>query len=669
MDYENFKKEYGIELNEQQDSAVCRVNGQTLLLAVPGSGKTTVITARVGYMIFCGNIPPENILTVTYSVAAARDMKARFENVFGEDIKTQFRTIHGLCALIIRAYERLNDTKAFSLLERDSKVYEIIRNLYVELAGEYPPDGMVKDIRTQITYAGNMLLDESELPDIDFGNVKFKEIFKKYKLYKLQNKVMDYDDQLLFALKILKSYPSILRSARQRYKYVNVDEAQDTSRIQHEIIRLIVGKSGNIFMVGDEDQSIYSFRAAYPKALTEFKKTYPEAEIMFLEKNYRSTGAITEHACNFIRRNKERYDKKMTAHREQGEIPVLTMPGDIAEQYSYIAGKARECGETAVLYRSTESVIPLVDLLEKQKIPYFIRENDCAFFSHPIVTDIVNLLTLSQDPQNKEAFIKVYYKLGCAVTKEKALRAYKSDFPLAYLIEKESDDQKNKKLISLKGSLDRAGKLESFFAIKYILMRTGYGRYVASRYKNETKTRILLALARQNPDISVFLERLNCLKGIIEKGSEQKSGLILSTVHASKGLEYDNVIIMDVVAGIFPPKDCDAETLEEERRIFYVAATRAKNNLEIITSAKEHGCALSGECFAAEYFVHEENATVAAAVMNSKFRAGTEVRHKVFGKGMIMSVSGDFADIKFANGMNKKLDMVFCINNGFILNM
>lgn len=498
---------------------VLGINGQTPL-AVPGSGKTTAITARVGYMIFCGGIAPENILTVTYSVAAARDMKKRFDGVFGGGIKTQFRTIHGLCALIIRAYEKLIDTKAFELVDKESSVYEAIRKLYTELSGEYPPDGMIKDIKTQITYAANMLLDESELPDIEFGNVKFREIFKKYKTYKMQNRIMDFDDQLLFALKILKSYPAILKSVRNRYKYINVDEAQDTSKIQYEIIRLIVGKKGNIFMVGDEDQSIYGFRAAYPQALLDFKKIYPEANVLLLEKNYRSTGEITDHAGRFIKKNKERYEKEMTAQREKGSAPSLTVLGDVSEQYEYILKKAAD--DTAVLYRNTESVLPLVDLLEKKNMPYRVRGNDCAFFSHPIVTDIVYLLRLALNPQDKEAFGKVYYKLGCAVNKEKALRAYESDSPISYLIDKERDDNKNKKLIAVKHALDRAGKLESFQAIRYILTKTGYGRYLETRYKYETKTRILLALANQNPDVTSFIGRLTELKNILEADFEER---------------------------------------------------------------------------------------------------------------------------------------------------
>lgn len=668
MEYKEFKEKYRFKLNEQQDSAVCKANGQTLLLAVPGSGKTTVITAKVGYLIFGMNIAPENILTVTYSVSAAHDMKKRFESIFGENIKTQFRTIHGLCALIIRAYERFNDTTAFELIDKDSKIFEIIKNIYIEMTNSYPADGVIKDIKTQITYAGNMMLNDDKLPDIKFGGVKFAEIYKKFKEYKIKNRQMDFDDQLLFAYRILKTYPNILSSVRNRYRYINVDEAQDTSRIQHEIIRLIVGEKGNIFMVGDEDQSIYGFRAAYPKALLEFKKVYPDGEILLMEKNYRSTLPIIEKADAFIKLNKGRFEKNMQAARQEGECPVLTMLGDIDEQYEYILKKAKESEESfTVLYRNTESVIPLVDMLEKSGVDYQIRENDCVFFSHPIVTDILNILKLAQDPHDVAAFSAVYYKFGCAVMKEKAINACKTNDPIAYLIEKEYDEKKHAKLLALRQALQKACQYDSFYAIKYILCRTGYGVYLRTKFKNETKMRIIIAIAKQNPNLEAFTERLEYLKSRIEKGSKKDAKIILSTVHASKGLEYDNVVIMDTVAGVFPPYECDKDMLEEERRIFYVAVTRAKNKLDIITSAREHGSVINKSSFASEYFSGLETKDKNSSLTREVFKIGSCVRHKMFGRGRVKSIDGNFANIEFDNGAIKKLDMVLCIQNGLVV--
>ena len=248
MDYKTFKEKYNIRLNAQQESAVMRTEGQTLLLAVPGSGKTTVIVARLGYMIFCNGIKPENILTMTYNVSAAADMKKRFMDKFGGDFcgNIEFRTINGFCAKVIMFYERVRNTTAFKLIDEGS-ITKIIRAIYLDMTHEFPSESTIKDIKTKLVYSKNMMLPAEEIKKMKIGETDFYDFFMRYKQYKQENRIMDYDDQLEFAFRILLKNPDILSYFQNRFRYISIDEAQDTSRIQHMIIRLLVSKYKNIF--------------------------------------------------------------------------------------------------------------------------------------------------------------------------------------------------------------------------------------------------------------------------------------------------------------------------------------------------------------------------------------------------------------------------------------
>ena len=283
MNYQEFTEKFNIHLNEQQNQAVQACQGPVILLAVPGSGKTTVLVARLGYLIYGLGVDPAQILTVTYTVAAARDMENRFFRVFGgQPLHTvPFSTIHSLCAGIIRHYERVRQTRAFTLISREMDQSRILRQLIHAQTGEHPGDAMVREAATQITYCKNKMLNKAEIEKISVDNLDFPKLYWAYEGWKRSHQKMDFDDQLEFARRILLKNPDILSYYRHKYRYIQVDEAQDTSKIQHVILRMLLNPEHNLFMVGDEDQSIYGFRAAYPQALLEFPKLYPEAKILW----------------------------------------------------------------------------------------------------------------------------------------------------------------------------------------------------------------------------------------------------------------------------------------------------------------------------------------------------------------------------------------------------
>lgn len=395
MNYSEFKTKYAISLNPQQEAAVQAVNGPVLLLAVPGSGKTTTLVTRLGYMVLCRNIPPEQILTMTYTVAATADMRSRFASLFGQALaeRLEFRTINGISARIIRYYEYSLGRKAFELVTSERDLITIISEIYRGITREFATESTIKTIRTWITYIKNMQLSDAEIDTLKADDIKIGPIYREYCKILRKRRQMDYDDQMVYAYQILRQYPEVLHFFQSKYPYLCVDEAQDTSKIQHQIIRLLSKGSGNLFMVGDEDQSIYGFRAAYPESLLEFDKMHPNAKVLLLEQNYRSTAQIVAAADRFIQRNQSRRQKYMTAVRGSGaDIRVIDVKNRLS-QYAYLEKVAHSCQtETAVLYRNNDSALPLIDRMDRAGIPYRCRQFDSSFFTHRIVRDITDII-------------------------------------------------------------------------------------------------------------------------------------------------------------------------------------------------------------------------------------------------------------------------------------
>ncbi len=427
MNFYDYLMEHDIRLTEQQRAAVNAVDGAVLLLAVPGSGKTTVLVARLGYMIFVKHIDPESILTLTYTVAATRDMAERFRSLFGDKYteRLEFRTINGVCARIINFYGRRIGKQAFTLVTDEKVTTEMLGRIFQQVEKTYATESDLKAVRTLITYIKNMMLDKEEIRSLDeTEDIKISAIYTMYQEEMRSRGLMDYDDQMVYALMILKRSPETLSYIQEKYKYICVDEAQDTSKIQHAIIGLIASGKGNIFMVGDEDQSIYGFRAAYPEALLNFEKEHPGARVLLMEENFRSKKQIVDKAQHFISQNVLRHEKSMFTHRSVGgDFRTISLKSRNAG-YSYLLKVAADCkAETAVLYRDNESALPLVDLLERNGVPYRIKNMDLSFFTHRTVVDISNIIRFSLDPLDTELFLQIYYKMKTYLSKALAEQA------------------------------------------------------------------------------------------------------------------------------------------------------------------------------------------------------------------------------------------------------
>lgn len=695
MTFEEYKKKYQYDtLDSQQCAAVEATDGPVLLLAVPGSGKTTTLIARLGYLVYGKGVNAANILTCTYTVAATNEMRERFRTKFGDEYADQmeFRTINGICARIISLYEKQGHT-AFELVADDSRRYAIMREVWMADGHAFPAESDLRMMSTAITYVKNQMLTDDEADSVSFntseGNVSIGPIYRSYKQAMRRNQWMDYDDQMVYALTILKKCPAILQQLQTRYQYFCVDEAQDTSKIQHEVIATLASKSRNIMMVGDEDQSIYGFRAACPQALMDFERNWPGAKVLLMEQNYRSTPQIVEAADIFIKQNKTRRDKNMRAHQSAGGEIIIQPCASRLKQYAQLANMAEEANaeqkQTAILYRNNDTALPIIDELNRRGIEYRAKGVDGLFFTSKIVSDVKDFFQLAKNPDDKTAFLHLYYKMGLYMKRTTANLNVGGNGQNVFDAYAQIADEKlvprhlKKTLQARKAQMKSvAAKNNPSYAIRMFAGEMGYENYLYDNGIDSFRLDILRMLAEKEKTMDSFLARLDTLQQIVKEGGKSKTAYCtLSTIHSSKGLEYRRVVLADVVDGVLPADVSSkgkAERLnaeEEERRLFYVGITRAKEELVVM--------AVNGEESA---YVRELNRKVAGTVTKktvakrnalelksidtSPYQPGEKIYHKTFGAGVITQRQDDVATIDFSTSGIRKLSIPFAVQMGFL---
>lgn len=694
MTRSEFDRKYTSQLNPQQLAAVHAVDGAVLLLAVPGSGKTTVLVTRLGYMLYCCGISPDAILTMTYTKAATKEMQKRFVRLFGQDCPQipEIRTINGVSSKIIDFYTRTHGSgSAFIVAENEGELAKIVSDLYRELSGEFATQSVIKELRKGIAYVKNMMLGKEDLGELDTGFDQFPELYAQYNLALRQRRWMDYDDQMIYAKTILENYPDILAHFQDAFPYICVDEAQDTSKIQHAIIQLLARKTGNLFMVGDEDQSIYGFRAAYPDALMQFEQTYPKARVLLMEENYRSSEEIVAAANAFVARS--RYRRPKTLRATQGaqcpiEIRRITRR---EEQIDWLFEEARRGGgETAVLFRNNESALPLVDLCERRGVPYRFKKADLTFFTHKIVLDAVDFLRFAYEPANGERFLRLYYKFGLALSRQRALAACgasaRTGRPILeeLIRDSETKTRMRESLGDIYAAFKRIPQLNAADALDAVRHGCGYGAYLNQKGMDTGKLAILEMLAEQESNALRLLDRLEELRMLIAAKADVNSDVpfVLSTIHSCKGLEYDRVVLLDAFDGVLPakPEICcrtpeDTRQYEEDRRLFYVAMTRARHKLvlfdcktmpsvfvqEVIFNLPESRAERELAKAETNRALGRNKPAVAGPALPpvdvaAVTRVGAAVQHAVFGRGVVTEFDGRFVTVEFSGMRVKKLD-------------
>ena len=598
------------KLNSQQQLAVQHVEGPALVLAVPGAGKTTVIIHRTANLIYNHKISPERILSITFSRASAKDMKNRFYSEFRSisSIPIRFSTIHSFAFSILNKYAYRNNLK-LTLIEDERKPIskkKILRKIYYDVNKSYMPEEKLESTINAIGYIKNMLLtvDEYlEYHDIDISN--FKNIYNSYEKYKKENYLIDFDDMLTLTLEVLEKDNYLLKKYRERYKFIQVDEGQDTSKVQNKVIEIISRPKNNLFVVADDDQSIYGFRGAFPKALFEFEKNYPKTKVFYMEQNYRSTKNIVSVCNKFIKQNTQRFNKSISTNNSSHRPINILKFKDMADQYEYIIEQLlnqKSFDNTAILYRNNISSIGIIEYFDRNNIPFKMKDIKIDFFNHWITKDIISFLALAYDNSSIDDFERIYYKTRGYIRKDyinfiKTLYYNKSVF---YRLTKYPELRKShiEEIRKLEIDFHMLSKLKPYDAINFIEQQLEYSNYIKESSQrfgysyDSLKTIVfyLKLIASNTNNYEEFIDRLKHLNYLTYNSKDNKKGITLSTVHSSKGLEFENVYIVDLIDGEFPMyhsissfEKGNLEALEEERRLFYVGMTRAKKILDLIT--------------------------------------------------------------------------------------
>jgi len=593
-----------MKFTSQQVDAIKHFEGPALILAVPGSGKTTVLLNRILNLIKNHNIDSSEIISITFSKSQGIDMEKRFLAQNPEFRgKITFKTIHAFCYEIVRNYMKLKNIKK-TLIEGNNEFNRILilKRVYYQKNYKKLSDEEINDFFSIYDYTKNKMYDfEGYLRKNHFISNR-SLMLKLYNLYdeiKIQNNFMDFNDLLILANEYISTDKKLLKALKNRYKFFQIDEGQDTSTLQFEIIRKIVFPENNVFIVADDDQSIYSFRGASPENLLNFKNIYPNSKIFFMDKNFRSTKNIIKISNKIIQGNKIRYEKYSKHTTEENSQIMLFKVKNSTIQARELVKRISEINpnETiGVLYRNNISSLYIADILKNNDIDFFVKENKFDFYSNRILNDVKNILLFSEDTTDLEVFKRIYFKLNAYIKKDFITKLkYKlyNQCVLESLLDlDELNDFYLNKFTSLRNDFKRLKRMKMEDKIDCILYELGYGDYLDNfnEFSNLNYNLIFDLIKYLSKDLKTFdefIEKLDNLKELLKNASSSKSNISISTIHSSKGLEYDNVFIIDLIDGEFPQKSIlnsfDEKLLEEERRLFYVAMTRARKRLFLYT--------------------------------------------------------------------------------------
>lgn len=723
----------GVSLNEVQKQAVRHTDGPLLLLASPGSGKTTTLNMKIGYLMLVKKIPAANILAITFSKASVRDMEERFEQFFNQltSQRVQFSTIHSFAYKVVREYFRKNQIN-FQLVEGAVSDLlhkkNIIRNLFSEQAKQAPTEDEMEEILSYISYVKNRMIPDAELGKVPCSIGSAAKIFRAYEEFKKQNPqnlLLDFDDMLTYCLDILQKDEQIRTKYQQLYQYVLTDESQDNSVVQHEIVHVLAAPQNNLCVVADDDQTIFMWRGADVAKLLEFQQIYPGATVLTMAQNYRSTKAIVDTANEFIKRNKNRYDKKMFTENEAGKPIEIHNMRRYDLQLNYVVDeiqKSPDPKEMIVLYRNNSSAIRLVDLLEKKDIPFYMKDVDVKFFKHWIVEDILNFMRLSYNDKRVDILEKIYSKMNAYIKKAQIQQLYNSDEDVSCFDRLQQNvhaTYQEQALRKAKKNIKLLNTLPPDEAIRLIRDQLGYDKTLKNRAEhlglNEENLLSIVSqlehIAEGLPDLAKFAQRLKDIEEIMKtsKFNKNENVVTLSTMHSSKGLEFDRVYMMDLVDGVIPSKEDmkdfkagDLDKMMEAVRLFYVGMTRARNHLELLTySQKDEETTRPsafiddvkkimlgenvGELKLSDHILKNEVIRPKSMVTNKAFQTkkvrdipkdaiqnrselqrGTVVLHQVYEKGFVKKIDGDEIEIMFDHYGSKKFMIDFCLQQGML---
>ncbi len=658
-----------VNLTASQQQSLSLSDEPVLMLAVPGAGKTTALVARTAALLDAG-IPSERILNLTFSRAAATSMQQRFRQLFSEifPASPRFSTIHSLCLSILRDFARQSGRTVPNIVGTDGMPTAL--SLLRGAVGTSMDDEALAELENWISFAKNRLLDPSVRPS--GAPDLFPQVFERYEKAKKSAGLMDYDDMPLFAAQILQKRPSFLAQWQQRFIRINVDEAQDVSPAQYAVLRLLTPRGKGLFLVGDEDQSIYGFRGASPQQLLDFAESFPGAKIWKMEENFRSRPEILSCCNGFIRLCPQRYDKEILPTRQSGGCVEQVLPASMEDSLQEIAAIIRETlpGQTVgILYRNHLSAGPAALWLEKEHIPFQIDPAAFILGRGPVRMQQI-LLQLAANPGDLEAFRQLRFprELEAALFQDVLLRANgKKNVPqlLRDTAERFANGGPARKLAD---TLETCKTFSPLKALEFLEHRTVLAAQLRKQAEagdpaiqlREYQFRFLCSLAQNVSSLETLQQHMENPKPFYPKEAQ----VFLSTIHGAKGLEYDTVLLLDAFDGILPGRAAldalqngDQEGWYEELRLFYVAATRAKERL-VVFSAPKDAKGMHDSRFFRDFFRHRPR-----HIPMPLFAPGTPVFHRVFGSGTVIEQSGDRLTIAFGNGLLKSVSLSYCISN------
>lgn len=710
--YERLKHSSRINLNKGQREAVGHLEGPCLTLAVPGSGKTTMLLCRTLHLQETHRIPAGNILSLTFSKAAAEDMKTRYQHLFGSaGQRPFFSTIHGFSYGLIRGHLSSQSLPEPKLLadgagDRNRLLLQIAR----EIPGVGTNDEKLEEIGNRISYFKNMMITPEEagehLPEKGW-QTEIPRIYKTYEFAKKKHHLMDFDDMLSTAYDILTTNPEKANQLHNRYPFVQVDESQDTSKIQHALIRSLLGPQKNLFMVADDDQSIYGFRGAFPEMILSFKKEYPAGRLYHLSENYRSAPQIIDVCTSVIANNEKRFKKQMnSAINETGEVHIVDYL-DVQQRNEALIDSLNTRNETSVgiLYRNNLSAVSVANSLLQAGIDFQIKDSSGSFFEHWVVRDLNDILNFALFRQDLELFERIYYKMNGFISKDwmnQGKNAHRGGSVLKTLLDRTQPAKRQRdNILAMENLLDRiAGEMPSQ-AIHTAAYELGYYDFMIRRCdqaglsKDTARTVLdtLIQLSLPHRTAASFFSSLEELKTTLRTSRAGSGAQVhLSTIHGAKGLEYDRVILLDIDKGTLPSSKAleefeagETAAYEEERRLFYVGVSRARTRLDLYRVKFRNGARLYPSPFVAEMTAKAGVVKITDLSQNNKtgsehlsqsnssqtllegqpLAAGDPVVHMKFGRGQIVDINEDSLTIQFSD-TTRTLSKRLCLEKGLI---
>ena len=591
--------------NPSQQRAIAHLSGPMMVLAGPGSGKTSVIVERTAYMTKEGGISPANILVVTFSRAAAKEMKERFLNFTGQEYTPiTFGTFHGVFYGILK--QAYGFTAANILAEEEKMA--ILRELAMNYGGDLAEEGdFSEEVAKEISVVkGNRISLEYYYSSCCPDEV-FRQIYREYIKICQARRKLDFDDMILYCYELFDKRKDILAAWQNKFQYILVDEFQDINQLQYDIVKLLAKPQDNLFIVGDDDQSIYHFRGARPEIMLNFTKDYPAAETVTLDVNYRCSQKILSSAMQVIGMNKKRFQKHLQTPNPEGAPVKLREFENPREEYLEVVSELRERMErgdkledTAILLRTNQEAEGLVGALMERQVPFNMKEKLPNLFHHWICRNILAYLRFASGDESRKNFVEFMNRPNRYISRDAVSLSPVISFEQLKDFYKDKDWMCDR-LTTLETHLRILKGLSPFAAINFIRKGMGYEEYLREyaeyrKIKPEELSEILDRLTDSTKGMDSLKEWEDYIEDYTGKLEEQakkqeqeREGVLISTLHGVKGLEYDKVYILNVNEGSMPYKKAVLEpAIEEERRLFYVGMTRARKELDLCYVRQQH---------------------------------------------------------------------------------